>query len=449
MIGKTLAHYEVTGLLGKGGMGEVYRARDTKLGREVALKILPAEMSGDPERVARFQREARTLATLQHQNIATIYDFEDTAEARFLVMELVEGEDIQSRLERDKRIPVDEALKLATQIASGLEAAHDQGIIHRDLKPANVRVDASGTVKILDFGLARAFGDPETGSDPSMSPTITAAMTQAGTILGTASYMSPEQARGKPLDKRTDIWSFGIIVYEMLTGMRLFAGETVTDVLTGILHITPDLDQLPASTPPAARRLIARCLDKDPASRLRDIGEVRIVLASDSLTALDPEPAETAGRSPATRPARLPWAVATLATLCAALLGWMVLESSSRPPAPEIRASIQPPAGERFSAYGSSAGALTISPDGSRMTFAVPSETGAPTSTCEPSRPRRHSASTARRVRLFPSGRRTDEVWASSWVASSRSKAWMVERLSPSAMPAMAAGEAGISLTRS
>jgi serine/threonine protein kinase len=378
LIGKTIAQYEITGMLGKGGMGEVYRARDTKLGRDVALKILPVEMSRDPERIARFQREARTLATLQHQNIASIYDFEDTAEARFLVMELVEGEDLASRLERDSTIPVDEALKIAMQIASGLEAAHEQGIIHRDLKPANVRIDANGTVKILDFGLARAFGDPESGSDPSMSPTITAAMTQAGTILGTASYMSPEQARGKPLDKRSDIWSFGIIVYEMLTGVRLFSGETVTDVLTGILHITPDLEKLPPSTPSGARHLIARCLDKDPTARLRDIGEVRIALASDSIAAVEAEPAAVATRPETIRRAKLPWAVAILATLGAAFLGWVAFEANSRPPAQEIRAAIQPPSGDRFSAYGSSAGSLTLSPDGTRMTFAVPSESGAP-----------------------------------------------------------------------
>ncbi|MCL1592985.1 MAG: serine/threonine-protein kinase [Actinomycetia bacterium] len=378
MIGKSLAHYEITELLGKGGMGEVYRARDTKLGRDVALKILPRELSGDPERIARFQREARSLATLQHQNIASIYDFEDAAEARFLVMELVEGEDLESRLEREGAVPVDEALKIAIQIASGLEAAHEQGIIHRDLKPANVKVGVDGTTKVLDFGLARAFADPESESDPSLSPTITAAMTQAGMILGTAAYMSPEQARGKRLDKRTDIWSFGIILYEMLTGTRLYEGETITDILTGILHLTPDLAKLPPSTPSGVRRLLARCLDKDPAHRLRDIGEVRIALSPDSLAEPELDLAETvAGREPSRR-ARLPWIVAALATVGAAVLGWIAIEATSRPPAGEIRAAVLPPEGGRFFGYGSNAGSLTLSPDGTKMTFTVPSEDSAP-----------------------------------------------------------------------
>ena len=236
MIGRTLAHYEITALIGRGGMGEVYRARDTKLGREVAIKILPREMSGDPERIARFQREARTLASLTHPNIATIHGFEDTTEARFLVMELIEGEDLSERL-RPGPLGVEEAVDIARQIALGLEAAHEQGVVHRDLKPANVKITPDGTVRILDFGLARAYqGDVGEEADPAHSPTITAAMTAAGTILGTAAYMSPEQARGRAVDGRADIWALGVILWEMLTGRRLFDGETVSDTLAAVLR---------------------------------------------------------------------------------------------------------------------------------------------------------------------------------------------------------------------
>jgi serine/threonine-protein kinase len=278
MIGKTLAHYEITDLLGKGGMGEVYRARDTRLGREVAVKVLPREMSGDPERIARFEREARSLATLQHPNVASIYGFETVDNIRFLVMELVEGEDLSQLLARGS-IPLEKAIEVARRIASGLEAAHDEGIVHRDLKPANVIATQSGDVKILDFGLARAFqSDPGGGADPMNSPTLTGGMTQAGVILGTAAYMSPEQARGYEVDRRADIWAFGVILYEMLSGHRLFAGETVSDTLAGVLKTEIDLDRLPAETPSGLRRLLERCLDRNDSTRLRDIGEARILL---------------------------------------------------------------------------------------------------------------------------------------------------------------------------
>ena len=227
MIGQTLAHYEITAKLGQGGMGEVYRARDTKLDREVALKLLPTEMSGDPERAARFEREARMLASLQHPNIASIYGYEHVGSARFLTMELVEGEDLAERLERGPA-SIEDTLQVAKQMAVGLEAAHLRGIIHRDLKPANVKLDPSGQVKILDFGLARAYsGDTPEPTDLATSPTITSAMTQAGVILGTAAYMSPEQAKGRPVDQRSDISSYGVLIFEMLTGQKLFEGETV------------------------------------------------------------------------------------------------------------------------------------------------------------------------------------------------------------------------------
>lgn len=278
MIGQTLLHYEILALLGKGGMGEVYRARDTKLGREVALKVLPPELAGDPERAARFAREARTLASLQHPNVAAIYGFEEAGGTRFLTMELAEGEDLSELVERG-RVPVVEAQGIARQIAAGLEAAHEKGIVHRDLKPANIKIGSDGAVKVLDFGLARAFaGDAADGGDPEHSPTITAAMTHAGVILGTAAYMSPEQARGKTIDSRADIWAFGVVLFEMLAGQRLFSGETVSDTLASVLKTDVDWSQLPEDLPPRIRTLLVRCLDRDRDRRLRDIGEARIAL---------------------------------------------------------------------------------------------------------------------------------------------------------------------------
>jgi len=307
MIGRTLAHYEVTAKIGEGGMGEVYRARDTKLDRDVALKILPRELSGDRERSARFEREARTLASLQHANIASIYGYEDVDGIRFLAMELVEGEDLAERLERGA-LSMDEALGFALQIAVGLEAAHERNIVHRDLKPANVKVGPDGIVKILDFGLARAYtGDPDDGSNPALSPTITAAMTQAGTILGTAAYMSPEQARGRAVDKRSDIWAFGVMVYEMLTGSRLYDGETTTDILGAIVLSRPDIERLPKKVPARVKAMLTRCLTPELPDRLRDIGEARIVLSNPGAPA-------TAGAQPIAAGSNRRWMVASLVT---------------------------------------------------------------------------------------------------------------------------------------
>ena len=276
MIGRRLAHYEVLAELGRGGMGEVYRARDAKLGRDVALKVLPREMSSDPERLARFSREARTLAALQHPNIASIYGFEEIEGVRFLVMELVEGEDLAVRLRRGA-LPLESALELARQIAEGLEAAHEKGIVHRDLKPANVKLTADGSIKILDFGLARAIqGEAPGDGDLANSPTITAAMTQQGVILGTAAYMSPEQARGGIADARADIWAFGVMLWEMLSGHRLFEGETVSDTLASILKLPPDWSQLPSDTPARIRELLERCLAKKRRDRLGSISDARL-----------------------------------------------------------------------------------------------------------------------------------------------------------------------------
>jgi Tol biopolymer transport system component len=282
LIGQTLSHYRITAALGAGGMGEVYRATDTNLGRDVAIKVLPPEVAKDPERLARFRREAQLLAQLNHPHIAAIYGIEEVGSQPFLALELVEGQDLKERLERGP-IPVDEALEIARQIAEALEEAHAKGIVHRDLKPANVKLTSDGKVKVLDFGLAKAWaGDVEgTGSSSSalsQSPTLARTGTIAGVILGTAAYMSPEQARGKPVDRRADVWSFGVLLWEMLTGRALFAGDTVTDVIAAVVTREPDLDALPWATPPSVRRLISRCLRKDTKTRLPDIGTARLEL---------------------------------------------------------------------------------------------------------------------------------------------------------------------------
>src|ERR1700675_2813035 len=258
-------------------MGEVYRARDARLDRDVAIKILPEAFAADADRVARFQREAKVLASLNHPNIAIIYGLEHADSTHALVMELVEGEDLSQRIARGP-IPINEALPIAKQIAEALEAAHEQGIIHRDLKPANIKVRPDGTVKVLDFGLAKAMDPVGSAPNLSQSPTITtpAMMTGVGMILGTAAYMAPEQARGKTVDKRADIWAFGVVLWEMLTGQRAFEGELISDVLASVLKTDPNWQALPVETPAALQRLLRRCLEKDPRRRLQAIGEARV-----------------------------------------------------------------------------------------------------------------------------------------------------------------------------
>ena len=283
VAGSRIGPYEIGVPIGAGGMGEVYRARDTTLGRDVAVKVLPAAFAQDHERVARFRREAQVLAAFNHPNIASIHGLAEDQGTIALALELVEGEDLQQRLKRGA-IPVDEALGIARQIAEGLEAAHEKGIVHRDLKPANIRVTPEGHVKILDFGLAKAFdNDAGTTSDSlqvSHSPTLSWKATEAGIVLGTAAYMSPEQARGKSVDKRADIWSFGVVMFEMLSGHRLFHGETASDTLAAVLRQDVDWTLLPKNLPPSDRKLVERCLERDPKQRLRDIGEARIALGA-------------------------------------------------------------------------------------------------------------------------------------------------------------------------
>ncbi len=343
-------------------MGTVYRAHDTHLDRDVAIKILPRELSGDPERAARFEREARTLASLQHPNIASIYGYEQFEGTRFLAMELVEGEDLAELIQRGT-IAVEDVVRIGQQIVSGLEAAHERSIVHRDLKPANIRIDHEGVVKILDFGLARAYsGDTSGNYDLQSSPTITAAMTQMGVILGTAAYMSPEQARGRRIDKRSDIWSFGIILYEMLTGLQMYRGETVTDILGAIVHGVPDLSLLPPTTPNGLRALIGRCLTPDTQDRLRDIGEARF-----ALTHLDDSLPASSAVSKAAR-SRRPWLVTSLVLLFA-LVGMTTLWMQPDPTTPALQASIALPPGNVLRTLGSKGGAMRFSPDGQSIAF--------------------------------------------------------------------------------
>jgi eukaryotic-like serine/threonine-protein kinase len=336
--GIRLGPYEIVSEIGAGGMGEVYRARDTKLGREVALKVLPTEFAADAERMARFEREAKVLASLNHPNIASIYGFEDSSgagtPARALVMELVEGQTLAEMISsigaglkpaptdsRSVALPLDEALPIAKQIAEGLEYAHERGIVHRDLKPANVKITPDGMVKILDFGLAKALEGDTAAKDPSSSPTMSRMATQAGIILGTAAYMSPEQAKGKAVDRRADIWAFGCVLYEMLTGKKPFEGETTTDILAAVVRAEPDWSQLPSSTPSPIRNLLTRCLKKDAKQRLQAIGEARIALEQMASGEIPESPGSPAAMAaPATAPLWrrvTPWALAAIAVLAA------------------------------------------------------------------------------------------------------------------------------------
>jgi Tol biopolymer transport system component len=378
--GTRIGPYEVTALIGEGGMGQVYRATDTNLGRQVAIKVLPDAFANDPERLARFEREAKTLAALNHSHIAQIYGLEKFNSISALVMELVEGPTLADRIAQGP-IPVDEALPIAKQIAEALEAAHEQSIIHRDLKPANIKVRPDGTVKVLDFGLAKpleALKDPNasllkdrnisfdwTKEHPpyglSAAPTVTtpAMMTGVGVLLGTAAYMSPEQARGRAVDKRSDIWAFGCVLYEMLTGERAFGGQDVSDTLAGVLRAEPDWNRLPANAPRSVRLLLRRCLQKDPKERLHDIGDARIEIR-DAQT--ETSGTTTLGVPVIGRPQeRLAW-MAAVAVLAVALAVALVLTRRPTPVAPEMRVEITPPA-------TSSPLHFAISPDGGRLVF--------------------------------------------------------------------------------
>ena len=377
--GTRLGPYEVVSPLGAGGMGEVYRARDTRLDRDVAIKILPAALASDPDRVARLDREAKLLASLNHPRIAAIHSLEHFGDQRALVMELVEGDTLDARLMPGRGLELDEALDVAWQIAEGLEAAHAKGIIHRDLKPANIKVDPNGRVKLLDFGLAKAFGADSgaIGANPSMSPTLAPAATASGLILGTAAYMSPEQARGRPVDARTDIWAFGCVLYEILTGRKLFPGDTITDVLAAVVRAEPDWSALPANTPASIHRLLRRCLQKDPNERLHHIGDVRLELkevdvepativrkavADAPVVAVDP-PAQTASRWPRI----VPWALAGVLAVLVVALAATALGTAPSPKRDVARLELQPPPGVEL--FTTASRTLAISSDGTRLAF--------------------------------------------------------------------------------
>ncbi len=358
--GTRLGSYEVSSLLGKGGMGEVWRATDSNLGRDVAIKVLPEEFTKDAERLARFEREARVLASLDHPNVAPIFGLETIDGARFLVMQLAEGEDLSERLDRGA-IPPDEAIAIALQIAEGLDAAHSKGIIHRDLKPANIKLGEDGKVRILDFGLAKAMELEEGDADLSNSPTMVRAATHAGVILGTAAYMSPEQARGKKVDKRADIWAFGVVLWEMLTGQRLFSGDTVSDTLAAVLKEPVDLAALPSGTPASVRRLIRRCLEKNPRNRLHDIADARIELM-DHEESVSAAPVIALPRQSLAMKV-LPWVVAALAIGFGA---WAWLGTRGNAEAPRRFVSkIHAPPGASFLVTSG----LAISPDASLVVF--------------------------------------------------------------------------------
>jgi tRNA A-37 threonylcarbamoyl transferase component Bud32 len=373
-IGTRIGPYEVLGPLGVGGMGEVYRARDPKLHRDVAIKILPESMARDPDRLARFEREAQVLAALNHPHIGGIHGVEEANGVQALVLELVEGPTLAQRLEQGA-LPVDEAVDVARQIADALEAAHEQGIIHRDLKPANIKLRPDGTVKVLDFGLAKALESISTVPGLATSPTLTSpAMTRAGMILGTAAYMSPEQARGRALDRRTDVWSFGCVLFECLTGRRVFPGDTVSDSIASILQTEPDWSALPAGTPVRVRELLRRCLTRDGKRRLRDIGEARVTL--DDAHAGSPE-LSTAPVAAAQRGSRL-WTGGAIAGLvvAGAAAGWMLRAPREMLAAVSpIHASIALPAGLHLDGYGPPE--LALSHDGRTLAFLARGATGA------------------------------------------------------------------------
>ncbi|HEV8132512.1 MAG TPA: protein kinase [Acidobacteriota bacterium] len=406
--GSRLASYEILSPLGAGGMGGVYRARDQRLGREVAIKVLPEAFTKDPDRLARFEREARLLASLNHPNIGVIHGLEESDGTRFLVLELVPGETLADIIThpsvgaiqrgrpsaaespgrphraaptssaeiasgRQSQLDIEEALKICTQIAEALEAAHEKGVIHRDLKPSNVKVTPEGRVKVLDFGLAKAFAPEESSPNLSMSPTLTMGTMQTGVILGTAAYMSPEQAKGKSLDKRTDIWSFGCVLYECLTGKQTFSGEDVSDTLASILRGEPDWQSLPSATPPNIRHLLQSCLQKDRNERLRDIGDARLEIKQ----ALA-QPSAILPHAPAVTPrSRIwqlaPWVIALVAVVAASVLTVFYFRRPANEVYP-IRSLILAPEKSVFQFMVGDAGPVVISPDGRHLAFTASRE---------------------------------------------------------------------------
>jgi serine/threonine protein kinase len=368
--GSRLGVYDITDQIGEGGMGQVWRATDSTLGRQVAIKILPDAFAADPERLARFEREARTLASLNHPHIAAIYGFEKSSGMHALVMELVEGEDLSQRIARLRApdasarqagMPLDEVLPIAKQIAEALEAAHEQGIIHRDLKPANIKVRSDGTVKVLDFGLAKAMETAEPkGSAPHAATITSPAMTQAGMILGTAAYMAPEQARGKAVDRRADIWAFGAVLFEMLAGRRPFDGEDLTEVLGAVVRLEPQWDALPSTVPARVTQVLRLCLRKDPKQRVGDIRDVRLALEG-AFESAAPQDSSPPAVNPSPRSSGIAWGAAAALGLTSVLAVWAPWRVAP-PPQPNIQFQVQPPEKGEFER-------LSISPDGRLVAF--------------------------------------------------------------------------------
>ena len=365
LLGRQLGSYQVLSLLGTGGMGEVYRAHDRKLGRDVALKVLPKEFSQDPERLARLEREARLLASLNHPHIGAIHTLEESDGVRFLVLELVAGETLAERLKAGP-LEVPEALRVCAQIAEALEAAHEQGVIHRDLKPANVKVTPEGQVKVLDFGLAKAQGSP----DLSQAPTVSATGTETGAILGTPAYMSPEQARGRAVDKRTDVWAFGCVLYELLTGQRAFAGATVSDAIAAVLEREPDWEALPQTTPASIQTLLRRCLRKDSNRRHHDMADARIEIEealSEPLKAMPTAEMAAAVAIGAAQPPpwrrAVPWMLAGMLAVIAAVALWSLWRAGPPAQRPVSRLVINLPQGQTLWQD------LSISPDGTQIVY--------------------------------------------------------------------------------
>jgi serine/threonine protein kinase/Tol biopolymer transport system component len=355
--GSTFGSYTVGPLLGAGGMGEVYQARDTRLGRQVALKVLPDAVANDRDRLVRFNREAQALAALNHPRIAQIYGLEEVAGRTALVLELVEGQTLADRLVRGP-LPFDETLTIATQIAEALTAAHDAGIVHRDLKPANIKITSSGAVKVLDFGLAKIYSDEtSTPRDAALSPTITAAGTMAGVVMGTAAYMSPEQARGGHVDKRADVWAFGCVLYEMLSGRSAFGADTVPDTVVRVLSVEPDVANLPRSVPAALVAVLNRCLQKDPSRRLRDVGDAKLQIEELKNAPQQAEPVESRRRSNA-----VAWSIAAVAVVSTAVLGIVAMRRGSPPPQPVVRLNLLTPAAPDPFAFA-------VSPDGRSLVY--------------------------------------------------------------------------------
>ena len=366
--GTTLGPYQVTAKIGEGGMGEVYRARDTKLDRDVALKVLPQAFTDDPDRLARFEREAKVLASLNHTNIGHIYGLEEAEGQKALVLELVEGPTLADRIAQGP-IPIDEALPIARQIAEALEAAHEQGIIHRDLKPANVKVKSDGTVKVLDFGLAKAFQPDANDPSLSQSPTIslTAAATQMGMVIGTAAYMAPEQAKGLPVDKRADIWAFGAVLFEMLTGNKLFEAGDVSEMLASVLIKDPDISSMGTHVPDHVRSVVRQCLIKDPKERLRDIGDVRIAMKGVFETTVSTPSTETLAAQPSGWRQAQPWVAGVLLAVVASVAVWALMRPG---PQPLTRFQLLPPSGVQLH------GTVKLAPDGQTVAFSGLSDEG-------------------------------------------------------------------------